>query len=393
MVKEYLILSGTTVHSENGIKKNSALVIKDNLISKIISTDEIKNFPSAEIIHLSESFHVLPGFIDMHIHGANGKDVMDANFDALETISKTLAAEGTTSFLATTMTASKHEIEDALVHVRDYMQHQNEIHGATVLGVHLEGPFLSPNKVGAQRSDLILHPDISLVEHWQKISNNIIKLITLAPELPNSLDMIHYLKKNNILASIGHSDATFAETMTAINAGCSHVTHLFNAMRGVHQREPGAVTAALLSNDVTAEIIVDGIHLHPAIVELIFKLKKNCVLVTDAMRAKCLCDGTYDLGGQQVEVKNNTARLTDGTLAGSTLKMSDAIKLMMQFTSCNLSDIIRFTSENPAKSLGIFHERGSIKENKIADLVVLDEKFDVVMTICSGTLLSCQPRA
>jgi N-acetylglucosamine-6-phosphate deacetylase len=392
---EHLILSGATIYTENAVLKNTALVIKNQKIENIISATEINQYPSAKIINFPEQFSVVPGFIDMHIHGVNGHDVMDASFNALATISETLASEGTTSYLATTMTAAPNDIENVLCHIQGYMQQQNKVTGATILGVHLEGPFLSANKVGAQRSDFILNPDVQWIKQWQHVSQNSIKLVTLAPELENSVEMIRYLKQHNIIASIGHTNATYAETCDAIAAGCSHVTHLFNAMRGMHQREPGVVTAALLANHVTAEIIVDGVHLHPAIVELIFKLKKSerMVLVTDSMRAKCLPDGFYDLGGQEVEVKEGVASLANGVLAGSTLKMSDAIVKMMKYSHCTLRDIIKMTSENPAKSLGIFNQRGSISPGKIADIVVLDGNFKIELTLCRGKIKSLSQRA
>jgi N-acetylglucosamine-6-phosphate deacetylase len=369
------MISGLNVYTSEGILQNAGVVIQDGMIADIVL-----NKPGHH--DFSTNYHLIPGLIDLHVHGINGYDVMDATSDALTSISQTLAKEGTTSFLATTMTASELDIEKTLLAVRDYKSVQD---GATLLGIHLEGPFISPKKAGAQCADHILLPSIEKIHHWQKISENAIKLVTLAPELPTSQEFIAYLKKNNIVASIGHSDASYAETMAAMHQGCDYVTHLFNAMRGIHQREPGIVTAALLEN-VWTELIVDGVHLHPAIVKLILKMKgmEKMVLVTDAMRATCLHNGVYDLGGQQVTVFDNTATLSDGTLAGSVLRMPQAIKNMLQFTGCELLDAVKMASENPAKVLGIFDKKGSISIGKDADLVVLDEHFNVVMTICNG---------
>ena len=304
-------------------------------------------------------------------------------------MSETLAAEGTTSYLATTMTATADEIDKALLNVGTYMREQHKIMGATVLGAHLEGPFISPQKVGAQNAKNVLLPDVAQLDAWQKKSGNIIKLVTLAPELSNSLALIQYLRDHHIVASIGHSDATYAETQQAIKEGCHYMTHLFNAMRGIHQREPGVVTAGLLSDKVKAELIIDGIHLHPAIIELIWKLKDidQLILVTDAMRAKCLGNGVYDLGGQEVYVKEGVATLRDGTLAGSTLKMPEAIRKMMNFTGCDFYDAVRMAAESPAKVLDIFSKKGSIAVGKDADLVVLDNNYDVVMTMVGGRVV------
>jgi N-acetylglucosamine-6-phosphate deacetylase len=374
-------LSGPTIFTEKGLLPNGSLTFRN----KVIETIEPQIAPLLEShICFPKNYFIVPGFIDVHLHGLNGFDVMDGTQAALQAIAQSLAAEGTTSFLATTMTARQADIEQVLSAVNDFMK--APLVGAKVLGVHLEGPFLSIKKVGAQRADLLLELDSDLIKKWQAISGDAIKLITLAPELKNSFEFIEYLTKHNIVASIGHTNATFAEAMAAIDAGCTHVTHLFNAMSGIHQREPGVVTAALLSEKVSTELIVDNAHLHPAIVRLISKMKglDKIILVTDAMRAKCLPDGRYDLGGQQVDVKKGVAKLSDGTLAGSTLNLISAIKNMREFTDYEWIDVFRFASENPAKMLGIFDRKGSLAVGKDADFVVLDEKMDVVMTVCEG---------
>lgn len=376
------ILSGPTIYSEQGELCDTMLAIKSGKIVALdhhLQAEKIQEFPA--------NYHIVPGFIDMHVHGAKGYDVMDGSVDALLAISHALAAEGTTGFLATTMTADTVEIDRALLAVQDFMRSDVK-KGAAVLGVHLEGPFLAATKMGAQRGDKIIPPSVELMQHWQALATNVIKLVTLAPEQSHALDLIKYLCQQQIVASIGHTNATYAEATAAIAAGCSHATHLFNAMRGIHQREPGAVTAALLSPKVMAELILDGVHLHPAVVELAYRIKgaEKIALVTDAMRAKCLGDGLYDLGGQSVHVKNGEAQLADGTLAGSVLTMSSAIQNMLKFTDCGLMDAIKMASENPAKALGIFDKKGSIAIGKDADLVVLDEAYQVVMTIREGEI-------
>src|SRR3990167_2163919 len=378
------MITGPHIYTEQGAVHHATLVIQQNKIQEIT-----KKNVTTDVITFPENYHLVPGFIDVHVHGANGSDVMDGDFAALETMSHALAKEGTTTFLATTMTATPAAIEEVLLNIHAFMQKQDEVNGARILGVHLEGPFLSPKKVGAQPLAKILTPNIEYIKQWQKKSGNHIKLVTLAPELPHSLELIRFLQTQRIVAAMGHTDATYAESLAAIDAGCSHVTHLFNAMRGLHQREPGVIAAALLAEHVSTELIVDGVHLHPAIVQLILKIKNHekIVLVTDAMRAKCLADGAYDLGGQAVEVKNSIARLADGTLAGSTLKMFAALRNMMQFTCCDFFSALKFVTENPAKMLNIFSQKGSIAPGKDADLVVLDEQFNVVMTMCAGKIV------
>lgn len=373
------IFSGLNVHTLQGVQSVS-VVVKEGLIHELTPV-----IGAADVLEFPADYHLVPGFIDLHVHGANGSDVMDATQEALLNISESLAKEGTTGFLATTMTAPVAEIDRVLVLVRDLMRQGQR----NFLGVHLEGPFISAEKAGAQCAAHVLSPDSAHLQHWQQLAAGVIKLVTLAPELPNSLELIRYLTQHNIIASLGHSNATYAEADAAIAAGCSHATHLFNAMRGLHQREPGLVTAALLSEKVLVELIVDGVHLHPAVVELVLKMKgrEKIALVTDSMRAKCLRDGTYDLGGQTVTVKGDKAELREGVLAGSVLKMNSALKNLLQFTGCSLADAIKMTSENPARALGIFAERGSITVGKAADLVVLDSELNVVLTMVGGEVV------
>jgi N-acetylglucosamine-6-phosphate deacetylase len=376
-----LTLSGLQVYTDNTVLMNATVVIQNGVITSV------GKVVSGEKIEFPPGYHLIPGFIDLHTHGSNGYDVMDAKPEALAAIAKALGAEGTTSFLATTMTADTQQIEKALIVVSEFMQTPQA--GATILGVHLEGPFLAISKSGAQRGDKIILPDIALFKRWEKASHDAIRLVTLAPEQKNCLELIAYLKQQKIIASLGHTDATYAEAMTAIESGCSYATHLFNAMRGIHHREPGAVTAALLSDAVTVELIVDGLHLHPAIVKLTAQVKgtDKIVLVTDAMRAKCMADGCYDLGGHEVHVKKGRAQLADGTLAGSVLKMPSAIRNMLDFTGCELKDAVKMAAENPAKVLGIFDKKGSIAVGKDADCVVLNEALEVVLTICKGEII------
>jgi len=384
------ILSGLQVHAEEDSYSESSVLIQDGIIHTIHPGITDKNI---ETFAFPASYHLVPGFIDLHLHGANGADVMDATPEALAIISKALAKEGTTGFLATTMAADVQDIENTLSVIRHFVENASQkIAGASLLGIHLEGPFLSPDKIGAHLADKIIPPDIGLMQRWRSMAQNLIKLVTLAPEQAHSLAFIHYLCQQDIVPAIGHSNANYQTTQAAIDAGCCYITHLFNAMRGIHQREPGVVTAALLAEKVMVELIVDGIHLHPAIVELAYKMKgeDNIVLVTDAIRAKCLGEGCYELGGQNVTVKAGAARLADGTLAGSILPLCTAMKNMMTFTHCPLRAAIKMTAENPAKVLGLFHRKGSIAPNKDADLVVLDDEMNVVLTLCGGKVAFSQ---
>ncbi|ANC78694.1 N-acetylglucosamine-6-phosphate deacetylase [Fictibacillus phosphorivorans] len=387
MVRNKITLRNASIYGENETVHRGSITIQNGKIIDL-STDSFPGDDQTEVIELLETYHIVPGMIDVHIHGAAGADTMDATFDALETIASVLPQEGTTSFLATTMTQEQNKIEKALENAGLFIE-AGQVEGtAETLGIHLEGPFISEKRAGAQPVGAIIKPKLELFKQWQKLASGHIKLVTIAPEIEGSLEVISYLHEQNIVASIGHSDATYEEVVTGIKAGASHVTHLYNGMRGLHHREPGVVGAALLNDELTTELIADGIHVRPELISLTYKQKGNerVVLVTDAMRAKCLGDGQYDLGGQEVTVQHETATLKDGTLAGSIIKMNTAVKNMMQFTGCSISDIIQMTSVNPAKELNVFDRKGSLAPGKDADIVVLDEDYEVVMTFCKGNL-------
>jgi N-acetylglucosamine-6-phosphate deacetylase len=379
------IFTGMQILCNNTWLSDHAVIIENGKIQKIIAK-KLLNDLSGTVHEFAADDYLLPGLIDLHIHGAAGHDVMDGSVEALTAISESLAREGVTGFLATTMTASHERIASVLKTIARAMSAKQ---GAAILGAHLEGPFISSAKMGAQRGDDICHPDAALLASWQELAKGAIKLVTLAPELPDALSLIKKIREMGVVASIGHTNATYAETKAAVDAGCTHATHLFNAMRGIHQREPGALGALLLAENINAELIVDGLHLHPAIVELTMRLKgkDKLLLVTDAMRAKCLGDGEYDLGGQTVAVRSNVAMLADGTLAGSTLSMPEAIKNIVQFTQCPLADAINMASLNPARILGIQQHKGSIAEGKDADLVVMNASLEVMMTMREGLII------
>jgi N-acetylglucosamine-6-phosphate deacetylase len=385
---KHILLKGIQVYSEGLLIENGFIKIIEGQIVEIGSIEKLKNDDEYEVLELPGQYKAIPGLIDVHIHGVNGADTMDATKEALDTMVKALPKEGTTSFLATTMTQEGNQIENALLNAGQYIVGQQPIGKAEILGIHLEGPFVNAKRAGAQPIQHIIDPDLALFKEWQNLTNGNIKLVTLAPEQPGGIDMIRYLKANGIIASIGHTDATYDEVNEAIDAGANHVTHLFNQMRGLHHREPGVVGAAFLRDELKAEIIVDGVHVRPEMVKLAFKQKqsKGIIVITDSMRAKCLKNGKYDLGGQEVTVKNGKAVLEDGTLAGSILKMGHAVKNIISYTGCSLEDAIDMASVNPAKQLNIFNRKGSIAVGKDADIVILDEEMEVYMTFCHGAL-------
>ncbi|MBX9957617.1 N-acetylglucosamine-6-phosphate deacetylase [Peribacillus simplex] len=381
------IINNLMVHSEKETYKNGYIKVVDGKIAEVGPASQYKQDDDAKVITLSPDFQVIPGAIDIHIHGASNSDAMDATHEALSTMAKTLPKEGTTSFLATTMTQSTQAIETALLNAGKYIENQTQEH-AEIVGIHLEGPFISPARKGAQPEDYIIDPDVTLFKRWQEMAKNQIKLVTLAPEQPNGLDLAAHLRGTGVVASIGHSDATYDQIDEAIQAGTTHVTHLYNGMRGLHHREPGVLGAAYLRDELYVELIADGIHCRPEMIKLAYNqiTSERMILITDSLRAKWLEKGTYDLGGQPVNVDETKATLSDGTLAGSILKMNDAIKNTMEYTHCSMTDIIKMTAENPAKQLRIFDRKGSIQVGKDADLVILNDRLDVEMTFCRGNL-------
>lgn len=378
------IIRGGTIYTEEAILRNGWLLMENG---KLVSFGQGENYPQdIELIQLPETATVLPGMIDVHIHGVAGVDVMDASIEALQTMARALAREGTTAFLATTITQSKEAISQALVNAANYIEEYQVDDGAECLGIHLEGPFVNFKRKGAQPGEYLREPDLDLMSEWVRLSRGHIRIVTLAPELKNGIALVRLLKQMGIIASIGHSDATYQECLSAIEAGASHVTHLFNGMRGLHHREIGVAGTAFLRKELMVELIADGIHVHSDMIQIAMQqvTSKRLILITDAMRAKCLKNGTYDLGGQTVYVQGQKACLEDGTLAGSILKMNDAVRNIRLYTEASFRDVIRMTAENPAKELGIFDRKGSLAVGKDADVVALDEKGEVLLTICRG---------
>ena len=327
--------------------------------------------------------YISPGFIDLHIHGYGGYDVMDGDVTKLQTISKAIAANGVTSFLATTMTMSMEDIQQALRSIREVQQEGSK--GAEILGAHLEGPFINPAYKGAQDDQYIIPPNMKLVDDFK----DIIRLITIAPEVEGGTDFIKEVKeKTNIVLSMGHSNATFEEAVEAVKQGVSHTTHLFNAMTPLHHRNPGVVGAAL-TTDVTCELIADKVHVHPGLFSFLLKAKglDKMVLVTDCMAAGGMPEGEYELGGQPVFVKDGQARLASGSLAGSVLNLNQGLRNMYTETGFNIGEMISLVSYNPAKILGIESKKGSLDIGKDADITVFDSDIKIQMTIGKGTIL------
>ncbi len=338
-----------------------------------------EEFPAGTECIDAKGQYVSPGFINLHVHGIGGSDTMDGTEEALKQMSQILPATGVTGFLPTTMTEREDKIRAALSNIAACAE--KGFPGAEILGANMEGPFISDIYKGSQEVSHIQCARWELIEPYKKW----IKLITLAPEkLENPAAFIRRCRDSGILVSLGHSNATYKEAAAAYAAGASHITHLFNAMRPLHHREPGLVGAAL-TLPFTCELICDGIHIHPAAIALAVKAKgpDGIILVTDSLRACLMGDGESELGGHKVCVKGLRATLQDGTLAASVLPMHLGVKNLKAFAHLSLPEAVRAASLNPAKELGL-HDRGCLAEGKRADLVIFDETFTISRTYVKG---------
>lgn len=380
MTNSILIKNVHVVNANFSIEKTD-IYVKNG---KIQSIEQNINLTDIQIIDGSNQI-LFPGFIDMHIHGSAGVDTMDGKQESLHKMAKSLVKEGVTGFLATTMTQKLEEIEHALEAIGYFENDENE---AEILGVHIEGPFISIKRVGAQPEEYIIPPNIETFNHWQKLSGGMIKEITVAPEVEGGFDFVKELSKQGIVVSIGHSDATLEEVERAVSLGAKQGTHLYNQMRPFHHRDPGVVGGTLLNNQVKTEIIVDFIHSHPKSVEFAYRLKgaSHIILITDAMRAKGVPYGDYDLGGQMVHVTETGAHLPNGALAGSILTMDRAIRNMKQATNCSLEDLVAMSSYNAAQQMNLAN-KGVISVNADADFVLLSKDLVVQKTIKAGKVV------
>ncbi|WP_434304869.1 N-acetylglucosamine-6-phosphate deacetylase [Clostridium botulinum] len=365
----------------NEILENKVLLFE----KKIIDISDRENVCLSKNDHIidAKGLYISPGFIDVHIHGSGGKDAMDGEIESIKVISNTIAKRGVTSFLPTTMTMAKEHIYKALDVIEQAMN--MDLGGAKVLGAHLEGPFINPKYKGAQKVDFIKNPSFDFIKGYE----NVIKIITLAPEKDENFKFLKYIKENtDIVLSIGHSDATYEQAMTAIDNGISRATHTFNAMTPLNHRKPGII-GAIMNTDISCELIADNIHVHKGAVNVLTKIKgkDKIILITDSMRAGCMNNGIWELGGQKVIVKNGSARLEDDTLAGSILTLDNAIKNMKNNIDASLCEIISMVTINPAKDINIYDKKGSIKKGKDADIAIFDKDINISMTIVEGNIV------
>ena len=336
--------------------------------------------PRAPDLDLGDAI-VAPGFVDLHVHGGGGASFESGTSDAADVVAATHLAHGTTSMAASLVTDNRDRMVDAVRELALLVQ------DGRLAGVHLEGPWLSPQRSGAHQPGSLASPDPASVDALLAAGDGAVRMVTLAPELPGGIDAVRRLVDAGVLAAIGHTDATYDEARAAIDAGARLGTHLFNAMRPLHHREPGPV-GALLDSPVDVELIADGVHLHPALLRTVFAAKPGrCILVTDAMAAAGAPDGDYALGQMAVEVRDGVARLAngsgDGAIAGSTLTMDAAVRFAVRTAGLPLLDVVHGASTAPARAWGL-GDVGALEAGRRADLVVLDERLDLVRVMRAG---------
>jgi N-acetylglucosamine-6-phosphate deacetylase len=377
------IVTAAHLWSATGLIENPVLEIEDGRIVEITSTKEAwatpaRNFPDAIIA---------PAFFDVHFHGAAGHDVMEATPEALTAIGKLLAHHGTASYLATTVTAPLDATQRALSELAGLILKPDLLPGKTArpIGIHLEGPFLSHTKRGVQPAEHLLAPDLAVFDRLYEAAEGQIRLMTIAPELPDAIELIAYATSRGVRVSLGHSDATAAQTRKAVVAGAVSATHTFNAMRPLDHREPGILGIALTEDRLYAELICDGIHVDPQMVRLFWNTKheERAILVTDAMSATGMPDGAYQLGGFAVQVANGRA-MARGVLAGSVLTQDRALSNFVEFTGAPINKALRLLTANPATMTGL--GTATIAAGQPSNFVVVNASGKLLASFIEGQM-------
>lgn len=370
-----VIINGKIIQ-EDGLLTGYALVY-DQKIEKIIPQEQVNKAEYEDVFDAAGEY-VSPGFINVHIHGCSGFDVMDDGEDNITKMRRSLVETGVTSFLPTTMTYDFPRIYRALEKLRKAMATDD---GARVLGANVEGPFISVDYKGAHDEQYIVKPDFDLITDY----TDVIRVMTVAPETIEDSSFIKKCNDNNIILSLGHSSATYEEAVEAIKSGFTHITHMYNAMPVFNHRKPGVIGAAM-DSDAMCELITDNIHVHPAMQRILLKAKglDRVVLVTDSMCACMLADGEYELGGQPVIVKEKTAKLKNGVIAGSVLTMDRGVYNFKENTGISMVEAVKMVTVNPAKELGVYDKLGSIEIGKNADFTIFNHKIEITATLVNG---------
>jgi len=371
---------GGRVWSESGFSSVELTITGE----QIVAVNKIPCQRSDTVLDATGCF-VVPGFIDLHVHGGDGVDFLEASEESISRIATFQASHGTTQTLASLAPADAGLLRRAIERLAEHPR-------PGVLGVHLEGPFVSPHQKGALNATHILPPNVETFSELVSGCEHAIRVVTLAPELPGSPELVAEVRRIGAMPAVGHSQATYRETVAAFRHGAGLITHLFNAMRGMHHREPGVVGAALLDPLVCLELIADGVHVHPSILRFVIETLKGqeslhrLCLISDSTSAAGCPDGTYELGGQPIAVIDGVARLESGELAGSTLTLDQALRNIIFYSNLPLEEAVRLVSANPATVLGR-EDLGTLRPGSQADVVVLDKDLGVQTTIRAGRIV------
>ena len=375
------IKNGTLLTPE-GLVEKTVLIIEDGIIRELLPVETIDDMDGITID--ATGLYIAPGFIDIHFHGAMGKDTMDADARSLQDMSDFCARHGMTSFYPTTWSAP---LVDILAAINCVKSSKDTVKGAQILGVHVEGPFVDMKYRGAQLPTMIRNPDKKEYQTW--FDTGMVKIVTCAPELEGCDEFIKEAVKNDIRISIGHSQATYKQVLAAADIGATQATHIFNGMVGLHHRDPGTVGGILDDDRILAQVICDGVHLHPAIVRFILRIKTSSkmVLITDSIRGAGLHDGDYENKGQRFSVRNGVARTPEGGLSGSTLTLDQALRNFINFTGSTLEEAVSIVTLVPAIEMGISDIKGKIAPGYDADIVLLNHELEVEKTIVKGNVV------
>lgn len=377
-----LLTAARLVASDETIE-NPVVRIEDGIITKVAPRSGAELPPGRHVDFAGCT--LVPALFDIHMHGGMGHDVMEATPEAFDAVGHYLAHNGVGSYLATTMTAPMDSILKSLAGIAKFIGSRD--HGARPLGIHIEGPFLSPHKKGCHPEDLLQTPTVELFDRMWQASEGNIRLMTIAPELPNALEVIAHATKLGVRCSMGHSDAVASEAKAGIRAGAASATHTFNAMRNFDHKASGIMGEVLSNDHLYAELICDGFHVDPAAVTIYWRCKgpERAILITDAMSAAGMPDGDYKLAEVDVHVKGGKCVVDENTLAGSTLSLNRGVKNFAEFTGAPIDQVARLASRNPARMTGFDGQTGSLAEGRDADITVLSATNEVVETILRGT--------
>lgn len=368
-----LKITGANVFKNGAFAEGDIYVCGDRIAEGVVG--------DAEQVVDATGLYAIPGLVDIHSHGAVGCDFCDGTHESIDAITRYEASRGVTAWCGTTMTFPEEKLAGIM---RCAAEHVDADDAAALVGVNMEGPFISPEKVGAQNPAYVQHCDAGMFRRLQQAAGGKIKLVDIAPEEPGALEFIDEMH-DDVRISVAHTCADYDQAAEAFRRGATHVTHLYNAMPGLHHRKPGVIPAALEAG-ATPEIIADGVHIHPAMVRLAFSMFgfDRMILISDSMEAAGMPDGEYSLGGQAVTKRGAHATLHDGTLAGSATDLMGCMRVAIVEMGLPIEAAVRAATENPARALGVFEERGSLDAGKIADIVLLDSSLNVAGVVLRG---------